>query len=87
MLWACGFLTFSLASVYRLTLLRTLLAGAGALAALILGNVFRTAALFYVEAGVVTAPAWAHTWAGVAAFCLMAAVIVSHMGHLREVTL
>ena len=87
MLWACGFLTFSLASVYRLTLLRTLLAGAGALAALLLGNVFRTAALFYVEAGVVAAPAWAHTWAGVAAFGLMAAVILSHTGRLREVTL
>jgi hypothetical protein len=55
--------------------------------ALVLGNVFRSAALFYVEAGVVAAPPWAHTWAGVAAFGLMAAVIVIHTGRLREVAL
>jgi len=86
LLWGCGFLTFSMASVYRLTLTRTVLAGAGALAALLLGNVFRTAALFYVEAGVVAAPPWAHTWAGVAAFGLMGVLILNHMGRLREVT-
>jgi exosortase/archaeosortase family protein len=86
LLWACGFLTFSLASIYRLTAFRTVLAGLGALAALVLGNVFRTAALFYVEAGVVAAPQWAHAWAGVAAFALMAVVILGHTGRLREVT-
>jgi hypothetical protein len=47
-------------------------------------NVFRAVALFYIEAGVLNAPSWAHEYAGVIAFVLEAAGIIGIVMLLRR---
>jgi exosortase/archaeosortase family protein len=68
MLWVGYYLTFTLACLYGLNRWKT--AGATLLAclAVLLGNALRAAALFYIEAGIVVAPAWAHTGIGLVVF-------------------
>jgi exosortase/archaeosortase family protein len=75
MLWVGLFMACALACVYRLRPLGTVLALAAALAAIVSGNVLRAAALFYVEAGIVEAPPWAHDYVGVVAFGAVAVFI------------
>src|SRR5262245_27212827 len=65
MLWAGMFLTFTLACFYRLSTSRTVLAIAFALVAIVLGNLLRSTALFYVEAGIVHLASFAHTAIGI----------------------
>ncbi|MGH9838302.1 MAG: archaeosortase/exosortase family protein [Blastocatellia bacterium] len=76
MLWAGMFLTFILVCFFRLNTKRTLLVVAFALAAIVLGNVLRSTALFYVEAGLVILPPIAHTGIGLVVFALSAMAIV-----------
>jgi len=47
-------------------------------------NVFRAVALFYLEAGVLNMPSWGHEYAGVIAFILEAAGIVSILFMLQR---
>jgi hypothetical protein len=47
-------------------------------------NVFRAVALFYLEAGVLHLPSWGHEYAGLIAFALEAAGIVSIVFILRR---
>lgn len=75
MLWVGLFMACALACVYRLRPFGTVLALAAALAAIVSGNVLRAAALFYVEAGIVEAPSWAHDYVGVVAFGAVAVFI------------
>ena len=75
MLWVGLFMACALACVYRLRPFGTVLALAAALAAIVSGNVLRAAALFYVEAGVVEAPPWAHDYVGGVAFGAVAVFI------------
>ncbi len=76
MLWAGMFLTFILVCFFRLNTRRTLLTVTFALAAIVLGNVLRSTALFYVEAGIVKLPPPAHTGAGLVVFAISALAIV-----------
>jgi len=82
MLWTGFLLVLALAWYRRLSPGRTLLATGGALVFIILGNALRAAALFYPEAGIITAPAWAHSAIGVLVFLAVAAVIVWWVGWL-----
>ncbi len=71
MLWSGMLLTFALAMALDLGARRTaLLAGIG-FCGLLLANGLRAAALFYIEAGLIEAPAWAHESIGLVSFALV----------------
>jgi exosortase/archaeosortase family protein len=81
MLWVGLYLVFTLACFQRLSALKTLLALLTALPVLIIGNVLRATALFYLEAGLVKLPALVsgdtvHSGIGVVMFVLIAVMIV-----------
>ncbi|QQS47084.1 MAG: archaeosortase/exosortase family protein [Acidobacteriota bacterium] len=78
MLWAGALLTMILAAVYRLRPWHFVLAGSGAFILIIIGNLFRSVALFYLEAGLIELPKQAHEAIGVAAFLMTAIAIVWH---------
>ncbi|HEY9286185.1 MAG TPA: archaeosortase/exosortase family protein [Pyrinomonadaceae bacterium] len=84
MLWAGLFLACVLACLYELRPLRTVQALAAAAAVIVFGNVLRAAALFYVEAGVVAAPPWAHDYVGVVSFAAVAVLILLAVRRLRR---
>jgi exosortase len=77
MLWTGFYLTCALACYYKLNAKRTALACAAALAAIIIGNTFRAAALFYVESGAANFPPpdWTHEGVGVVVFAATAIAI------------
>jgi len=77
MLWVGLFLTFLVLCLYELPLLKTLLLLPLVGVVILAANVFRTVALFYLEAGVLQMPSWGHEYAGVIAFVLEAVGIVS----------
>lgn len=68
MLWAGLFLTLIAASTKALSPGRTLLAVSGATMCVIMANALRAAALFYMEAGIVTLPGWFHDGIGLSIF-------------------
>jgi exosortase/archaeosortase family protein len=77
MLWAGYFLVFVLAEFFRLNFVRTLMLALVTLPVLILGNIFRATALFYLEAHIVTLPDYlnpdsTHAYIGIVAFSLTA---------------
>lgn len=76
MLWAGLFVACVLACLYELRALETLQALVAAAAVIVSGNVLRAAALFYVEAGVVAAPPWAHDYVGLVSFAAVACLIL-----------
>ncbi len=84
MLWVGMFLTFVLLCLYELPAIKTFLLVSLAFVVIVLGNVFRAVALFYLEAGVLNMPSWGHDYAGVVAFVFEAAGIVSIMYMLRK---
>jgi exosortase/archaeosortase family protein len=77
MLWTGFYLTCALACYYKLNAKRTALACVAAFVAIIIGNTFRAAALFYVEAGAanLTLPNWTHEGVGVVVFAATAIAI------------
>jgi exosortase len=77
MLWTGFYLTFTLACYYKLNAKRTALTCMAAFAAVIIGNTFRAAALFYVEAGAANLPLpdWTHEGVGVVIFAATAIAI------------
>ncbi|MGH9937029.1 MAG: archaeosortase/exosortase family protein [Blastocatellia bacterium] len=77
MRWTGFYLTFTLACYYKLNAKRTALACAATFVAIIIGNTFRAAALFYVEAGAanLSLPNWTHEGVGVVVFAATAIVI------------
>ena len=77
MLWVGLFLTFVTLCLYELPLLKTLLLLPLIGVVIMAANVFRAVALFYLEAGVLSMPAWGHEYAGVIAFVLEATAIIS----------
>jgi exosortase/archaeosortase family protein len=83
MLWTGMFLTMALSCFRGLGTMRTLVAASLTLVATILANGVRTAALFYIEAGVVDAPGWAHEWTGLAVFIATAFLILWYTIRLR----
>ena len=76
MLWVGLFVACALACLYELRPLRTTLALVAAFVVILFGNVLRAAALFYVEAGIVAAPPWAHEYAGLVSFAAVAGLIL-----------
>lgn len=84
MLWVGRYLACTLSSLYRLRFFKTLSVLAFAFLAIIFGNIFRVVALFYVEAGVVKMPGWAHDYTGVAAFLIVAVCIVAAVNWIRK---
>lgn len=84
MLWAGMFLTFTLLCLYELPAFKSVLLVLLAFAVIIGANVFRAVALFYLEAGVLRMPWWGHEYAGVIAFVLEAAGIVSILFMLKK---
>ncbi len=76
MLWTGAFLTLILACFRRLRFGQTVIAGSLAAAMVLAGNVVRTAALFYIESGILPAPQWLHTGIGLAAFTVTGAAIL-----------
>lgn len=77
MLWVGLFLTFVVLCLYELPLLKTLLLLPLVGFVIMAANVFRAVTLFYLEAGVLSMPAWGHEYAGVIAFVLEAVGIIS----------
>jgi exosortase/archaeosortase family protein len=77
MLWVGLFLTFVVLCLYELPLLKTFLLLPLVGIVIMVANVFRAMALFYIEAGVLNMPSWGHEYAGIVAFVLEAAGIVS----------
>ena len=84
MLWVGLYLVCTLACFYELRLVKTLLAMAIAFCAIIFGNVFRSVALFYLESGIIENRPWAHDFAGVAAFAVVALCIVAAVRQIRK---
>ena len=84
MLWVGLFLTFVVLCLYELPLLKTLLLLPLVSVVILVANVFRAVALFYIEAGVLNMPAWGHEYAGVIAFVLEAAGIIGIMLMLKR---
>jgi exosortase/archaeosortase family protein len=84
MLWVGLFLTFLVLCLYELPLLKTLLLLPLVGVVILVANVFRAVALFYLEAGVLHMPSWSHEYAGVIAFVLEAVGIVSIVLLLRR---
>ena len=84
MLWVGLFLTFVVLCLYELPLLKTLLLLPLVGVVILATNVFRAVALFYLEAGVLKMPSWGHEYAGVIAFMLEAAGIISIVLMLRR---
>jgi len=76
MLWAGFYLTFTLASFYHLSPRRTAIVSSLAFLIILLGNLFRATALFYVELGIVPLPAWTHTGIGLLTFAFVAGSLV-----------
>ena len=84
MLWVGLFLTFVVLCLYELPLLKTLLVLPLAGVVIMIANVFRAVALFYLEAGVLRLPSWGHEYAGVIAFVLEAAGIIAIVLMIRR---
>ena len=84
MLWVGMFLTFVLLCLYELPAIKMLLLLLLAFLVIIVSNVFRAVALFYLETGVLSMPSWGHQYAGVVAFVLEAASIISIMYMMRK---
>jgi len=84
MMWVGLFLTFVVLCLYELPMLKTLLLLPLVGVVIMLTNVFRAVALFYIEAGVLNTPSWGHEYAGVIAFVLEAAGIIALVLLLRR---
>ena len=76
MLWFGIFLAAFLALFYRLSNAKTVAVFTSAFLIIVLGNVFRASALFYIEAEIVNAPEFMHEAIGVFSFVFVALGIV-----------
>ena len=85
MLWAGLYLSCTLAAVLKLTTQGTALLGALAVIVVLLANVLRTTALFFVETGILTLDDTWHTGVGVIVFTF-AAIAVAAAAHRLKVT-
>lgn len=84
MLWVGLYLVFTLISLYEVSRLKTLLLLAVAFVLILVGNIFRAVALFYLEAQVLQTVKWGHEFAGFVAFVLVASGIVAVFNHIRK---
>lgn len=84
MLWAGFFLTALLVTVYNFRPFKSVLAFIIAFGILLSGNIFRASGLFYLEAGIVKMPGFAHEAIGIAAFILTCAGIAAAILKLKK---
>lgn len=77
MLWTGSYLCCALAAFQGMPPGRTLLLGLAGFVVVLLANILRASALFYMEAGILPLPAAAHTGIGIAAFVITAALIAA----------
>ena len=77
MLWTGAWLAATLMCWLELRWLRALALGATALVGVLLANVSRAAAVFYLEADIILAPAWVHDGVGLVVFAALAFVLVA----------
>lgn len=77
MLWFGFFLAAVLICFYRLKFLKSAIVFSAAFAIILLGNIFRATALFYIEAEIIKSPAWMHSAVGVLVFAFTAFGIAS----------
>lgn len=84
MLWVGMYLVFALVGIYELRFLKSLVLLMVALFVIIAGNIFRAVALFYFESGAFPMPDWAHDYAGLVAFALVAIGIVAAVQFIRR---
>jgi len=84
MLWVGLFLTFVVLCFHELSLRKVFLLMPLVGIVIMVANVFRAVALFYIEAGVLDFPAWSHEYAGVIAFVLEAVGIIALVSTLRK---
>lgn len=75
MLWTGALASLIAIAHFRLRMGAALALGVGALLLIWSGNVLRCAALFYIESGMVPAPAWAHAGVGLIVFCAVCAAL------------
>jgi exosortase/archaeosortase family protein len=84
MLWTGAYLSCALAGLQRFDAWRTVLLGSFALVIVMLANVLRATALFYVESGVVPQAQPAHALIGVVIFAVTAISIAGAATRLRK---
>src|SRR5215216_4144370 len=84
MLWVGLFLTFVVLCLYELPIFKAMFVLPLVGVVIMVANVFRAVALFYLEAGVLSMPSWGHEYAGVIAFVLEAAGIIAIVLLLRR---
>jgi exosortase/archaeosortase family protein len=84
MLWTTLLLAASIAALWRLSAVATVAAGAAALLLVVLANSLRAAALFYLEAGLVEAPAGAHAAIGLATQGFAALTLLAALTRFRK---
>lgn len=86
MLWTGMYLSCALAGLRRLNAVQTVLLGALAMLIVMMANVLRATALFYVEAGIVPQAEPAHALIGVVVFVLAAIGIAGAASRFPRVT-
>lgn len=84
MLWTSGYLLCTVALLYRLSALRTSMAGILVVPLVLAANALRAASLFYIEAGILPAPAWVHGAVGIMVFCVVALAVVLLVAWVRR---
>jgi exosortase len=85
MLWAGLYLSFTLAAFFRLDGRRTLLLGAVAVGIVLLANVMRTTALFFVEAKVMVVDETWHSGIGMTVFVFAALGVAAAAHRFRTI--
>jgi exosortase/archaeosortase family protein len=75
MLWAAVYLALTCAGLLGLTSRRAFVAVGAAVAATLLGNALRSAALFQVETEIVKMPGWCHDATGIVVFAAVAIAV------------
>jgi exosortase len=83
MLWTGMYLTCALAALWRMRTKQTAMLGVAAIAIVMVANVLRTTALFYVEAGMLPEAGSVHTYVGVAVFVLACVAIALTAAKLK----
>lgn len=84
MLWAAMYLTYTLSAFHRLSFVQSACAIVFAVATVMAVNGVRTAALFYVETGILNLPAWAHEMTGMVSFAIGACVILYSIQQIKK---
>lgn len=76
MLWTGMYLSLTISGLFRFGSAKTLLFAAGSICVVILANAVRSAALFYMETGIIDMPQYCHEAAGVCVFAAAGAIIL-----------